>query len=131
MLEIELFIWISMLAVRHDDDDDDDMYKNGCCINNLQCLMCHQTEPNHCTFKLIFLCSYFFGVSFCTKYYYINYCDLIRMTCTQLYGFKYSYLILIIIWFQIFLSNINNYMVSSNFFSMSHLFSHSYMVSSN
>ena len=39
--------------------------------------------------------------------------------CTQLYDIKYSYQIQIMLtvrWFQVFLSNTNNYLVSSNYF---------------
>ena len=50
---------------------------------------------------------------FCTQLYGIKYSYLIEIIYTQLYGFKYSYPTQTIVWFQVFLSHTNNYMVSS------------------
>ena len=65
-------------------------------------------------FCLFFLPPFFFFF-FCTRFYDIKYSNIIQIIYTQLYGFKYSYLILTITSFQVIIS-----------FDNRHLFAHSY-----
>ena len=68
--------------------------------------------------SLKFLCTQLYDIKYsnliqiiCTQFFDIKYSYLIQIICTQFYDIKYSYLIQIvytIVWYQIFLSNINN-----------------------